>query len=500
MTSYRTVIAFRCPEVLTDTPSNPIQYYETIKYLPIDFLEDRSIRASSTIVSQPLQNGDTMSDHMYRNPTELELSGKFSLNGRNWQNDSYTDIYNTDDRLTAIEWVFEWIKNNGSLCTITTVATDIDNVDQFSYDSNGNVSGNINPSNTRFITRENMALTNISWKEKQNTLEFTFSFKEVIMIDTEVYDIDPKDLNLPASLEQPSAQSLGNILFDSGDLPKMITETLYKNGYINNDWLMGVQNAVADYGTYFIVLQIVGVAVGVIVASVAITSAVGVGAMLTSSVAAIFPVGTVIAAAVAVVAAIGWGIATIINRHKEREKQKRAFKLVNGDPIPDYNRYCNFMDDVQSAVNVAGSNITVYSFTSDDEQQFCLPIGGNYYYITVTKVNDDPWFKADIKINGFGEQGDSIKNLRCDYWCPVCNFTDLNENINMWFKDESKQYQVYLVNPNLNDVINNEEDEKVAVKKLLTSYSIWICKGSIKAEIEKITNAINDTIIAHEFD
>ena len=184
MTSYRTVIAFRCPEVLTDTPSNPIQYYETIKYLPIDFLEDRSIRASSTIVSQPLQNGDTMSDHMYRNPTELELSGKFSLNGRNWQNDSYTDIYNTDDRLTAIEWVFEWIKNNGSLCTITTVATDIDNVDHFSYDSNGNVSGNINPSNTRFITRENMALTNISWKEKQNTLEFTFSFKEVIMIAT----------------------------------------------------------------------------------------------------------------------------------------------------------------------------------------------------------------------------------------------------------------------------------------------------------------------------
>ena len=51
-----------------------------------------------------------------------------------------------------------------------------------------------------------------------------------------------------------------------------------------------------------------------------------------------------------------------------------------------------------------------------------------------------------------------------------------------------------------NDVINKENDEKVAVKKLLTSYSIWICKGSIKAEIEKITNAINDTIIAHEFD
>lgn len=495
MTSYRTVIAFKFPEAKINE-FGTTQYVETIKYLPIDYLDSRSVNASSQIVTQPLQSGDTMADHMYRLPTTVDLSGKFSLNGRNWNNDSYMDLYNTNDRLTSIEWVFEYIKNNGSLCTITTVATEVDSADQFTYDEQGNLRGNINPSNTRFITRENMALTSISWKELQNTLEFSFKFNEVIMIDTEIYEIDPDDLDLPASIEQPAAKSLGTLLFEAGDLPKAITDTLYKNGYIKNDWLRAVAELGVATGIVTQVLIVCAVAAGV--AAVAILATVKIGTAIITATSAVVPVGTIIAAAVVVTTAIIVGIVAIFNHNKKKQKEAVAFKLINGSPEQDLNRYQNFMDAVESAVNKAGSQITVYSFTSDDEQELCVPIGGNYYYITITKISESPYFKADIRVNGFNEDGDQIKNMRRN-WAPVCNFMDLNENVNMWFKDESKEYQVYLVNPNLNDEINNDDGSKTVLRKKLSSYSIWICKGSIKEQINKIQKAINDTISAHNF-
>ena len=172
--------------------------------------------------------------------------------------------------------------------------------------------------------------------------------------------------------------------------------------------------------------------------------------------------------------------------------------MVNGDYKQDLNRYINFMDDVQMAVNSASASMSVYQFTVDDEQQICIPIGGNYYYITVTKVGDS--FKSDVRVNGFGSQGgDPISNMR-ENWCPISDFMELNENENMWFKDESKQYQVYLVNPNLSDEINRTEEEKENVKKKLNSYYIYVSKGSVKANIEKIQNAIHNALLAHDFD
>ena len=475
MTSYRTVIVFEFPEPYTQADGT-ITYVNRIKYLPIDYLDSRSIQSSAQVVSQPMLNGDVISDHMYRNPTKLTISGKFSLNGRNWNNSTYSEIHNEGDRLTAIEYIFERIKNEGILCNITTVATDVDTPDNISYDGNGNLkSSSITPSQTRFLTRENMALTDISWKEEQNTLGFSFNFQEVIMVHTESYEVKIEDLDLP-SLNEPPTQSLGEILFATGELPLAISKTLYKEGYIRDDWLRDVA------GSYEGDTKVFADNARIIV-KVLISTGLMAG---------------VIAASVAIVAAIGIGIWAIINNCKENEKAKRAFKLVNGDYKQDLNRYINFMDDVQMAVNSASANMSVYQFTVDDEQQVCIPIGGNYYYITVAKVGDS--FKSDVRVNGFGSQGgDPISNMR-ENWCPISDFMELNENENMWFKDESKQYQVYLVNPNLSDEINRTEEEKENVKKKLNSYYIYVSKGSVKANIEKIQNAIHNALLAHDFD
>ena len=104
MNSYRTVIAFTMEEPMTQEDGT-ITYVNRIKYLPLDYLEARSVKSSAQIITQPMQSGDSISDHMYRNPVTISLSGKFSLNGRNWNNSTYSDIYNEGDRLTAIEYV-----------------------------------------------------------------------------------------------------------------------------------------------------------------------------------------------------------------------------------------------------------------------------------------------------------------------------------------------------------------------------------------------------------
>lgn len=498
MTSYRTVIVFDLPEPYTQEDGTII-YINRTKYLPIDYMDDRSITASAQVVTQPMQSGDVMSDHMYRNPVTLSINGKFSLNGRNWNNSTYSELHNEGDRLTAIEYVFERIKNEGILCTITTIASEMDSEDKVTYDKDGKPIANFNPSQTRFLTRENMALTSISWKESQNTLGFTFSFQEVIMVDTEMmYEVDISDLDLP-SIEPPSTQSLGDVLFNSGELPLTITKTLQEKGYIQDEWLSNVCEFWTGAGIVAQVLIAVGVAAGIIVGSIALAAST-IGATVISATAAVVPVGTVVAAAVAIVAAIGFGIWAIINNHDKNERAKKAFKLINGDYKQDLNRYMNFMDDVQSAVNSSSANIEVFQFSNDDEQQVCIPIGGNYYYITITKLNEPPYFKSDVRVNGYGNQGgDPISNMR-ENWCYVTNFMDLNENVNMWFKDESKKYQVYLVNPNLSENMNKTEAERENVRKKLSSYYIYISKGSIKANIEQISNAISNSLLAHDFD
>lgn len=495
MEAYRTVISFKYPEPF-QTESGKTEYVEKIKYLPIDYLDDRNISANSKIVTQPLQNGDTMSDHMYREPIRETIKGKFSLNGRNWNNDSYNFMFR-NDRLTSIQYVFEYIKNTGTLCTLTSVISQVDGADCIYYDSEGNLKGNINPAKTRFLTRENMALTGISWTEKVNVLDFDFNFEEVIMIDSESYEIDPTDITLP-QISSPKTQSVGTLLFDTGELPLMVTQTLYDNGYIEDDWL----RALNDMGTTIIgtlaTLLVFAASVGII--ALTISSITSGGLALTAlggAAASVFPVGTIIAAGAVAIGAIAFGIASLINYWNKKEKEKKAFKLVNGDPKPDFNRYCNLLDDIEMAVNKASSNIAIYSFPNDEQMQISLSIGGNYYFITFNSINEDPYWNTEITLNGFGEKGNSIGNCKRGNFPVITDFSEMDENVNLWFKDINKEYQVYLVNPSL--ALDKTEAEYKENAKALSTYSIWIIKGSAKETVKTIENAIMEALYAHDF-
>ena len=506
MTSYRTVIGAVFPELVLDSDNNPVYvngkrvYQNSMKYLPIDYQDDRSISANSKIVTQPLQNGSTMADHMYRDPVTVTIKGKFSLNGRNWNNDSYNFLSNSSDRLTSIQWIFEYIKNSGTLCTLTTVATDMDSADYARYIQKNNETtlySNMTPSKTRFLVRENMALTSINWTEKQNTLEFSFGFTEVIMIDDNEYEVVLEDADLP-SLRTPQANSIGTLLFSTGELPTYIIQTLLENGYMENEFLQWVSERWENLGVLGITVTAIGIGLGIVtgitLAASAKVAAVSVGIIAKSSVL-IFPVGTIIAGVAVVAAGLFFGIKAIIKNNEENEKKKLAFTAANAET--DCLRLQNLIDDVETALNSCGANLKIYTL-SDDDQSICMAIGGNYYYLTFTKMNEEPYWNVDIRVNSDDENGSNITNRKGGF-PVVTNYNELNENVNMWFKDETKQYEVYLVNPSLSDEANRTDEEKKVLKQTLSSYTIWVSQGHIRQSTSKINSAIENAIIEHDF-
>lgn len=168
-------------------------------YLHLDTIAERDITTSAKIASQPIFNGNTLSDHMYRDPDNYSISGTFSLYGNpENSNDPYAYVEGTSpngDRLENIQKTFEYIKDNAILCDLMTFV-------------------NGNEGSSRFKIRKSMALESITWKEKESSMDYSFSFKEIISLN---YDLSNIDISISeenkASLASPDSQNLGDILF-----------------------------------------------------------------------------------------------------------------------------------------------------------------------------------------------------------------------------------------------------------------------------------------------
>lgn len=496
MISYRTVISCDYPiysdEVGTD--GKPIVTTER-KYFPIDYLEDRRVSATSNIASHPLMNGDTISDHMYRNPTTMSINGAFALSGRNYKNKSYDFIGEKGDRLTNIQKVFEFIKNNCILCDIVTLETDVDKADP-DDDNNGNYSSK----NTRFITRHAMALTNINWGEKLNSMTFTFEFREVITINAEDLIQDCTDLDLP-NIYQPRVASLGTVLNDLQILPKTIIQILNDNGYIDKKWANGVWEAIGkntlgalQIPVYASVMALVGIVVlHVAAATVGILLGVGAGA----AVSAIFPVGTAIAAAVAVGVGIYLGIKKLINYNKEKEKKMKMFKLVNDKIDTDLDRMVALIDKISLAMNTQNNNLLVYDFQfaeGDDDtkvnNQYIVNVGNELYYLNVVSKSVEPYFDVQI-FSSKANEGEEINPKQIKNEFPVVtNLQDCKDS-RVWFTNTTGEYKVFLVNVSLDSEVSDTEEKRKSVLPHWGTYTLWICKGSMEDQLK----VVNDTLV-----
>lgn len=458
--------------------------FEPTTFLVFDYITEKMITGNLAIASQPMQSGDTISDHYYREPEIYDVAGSFSLNGRNWNDISY-NFRNKGDRLTNIEDTFDTIRKEGLLCTLYTIDTD-------EFKING-----VNNAKSRFKIRKNMVLKSTTFTEKLNSMDFRFQFQEVIMVEQQEYEaLDEatrRDLGLP-SVYQPSSSSLGSVLNEVGQLAELVTLALYNNGYIEDDFINALAKTFAN-SNYWVYKAVCVVAAAITAASItAIASAGGVTAALGASVAtgSIFPVGTAVIAGLALTALCVNGIIALCKAIDKRSKQKLIFSLTNGELAPNDARLVNLLEDVQVAVNNIDSGITVYTISQNKDQKVVLNIGGQYYQLEFTRnttSTESMWNRKVTLLDG--SQPAHIKNAN---WSIVSNISELNENLNCWFKDESLNYQVYMVNPSFDPNFNNTDEEIKFTKDDLTSYTIWVSQGDIQNNIRKITDAITEAL------
>lgn len=156
----------------------------------LDTVNDTNITASSTVTEHPTVNGTPMADHMYKNPIDVNLNGTFSLNGK-----QAILIDKAGKSLARVEKIFEDIKDNGIICTISKIKiVDAEHTPQFTV-------------------RENMVLQSITWVERTNSLGFTFNFREALRADVQVYDVDPDDAFAP-DITYADASNFSDTLLD----------------------------------------------------------------------------------------------------------------------------------------------------------------------------------------------------------------------------------------------------------------------------------------------
>ena len=494
MGAFRTIIGYNPDQFQTGST-------EPTRYLVLDTQEEKSVTATATIAQQPLQSGDTMSDHMYRDPTQFNVSGSFAINGKNWDDDSY-NFMQMGDRLTNIQEVFEYIKDNGFLCRLITI--DEDDMNQ----AQGGITLKSN-ARSRFKIRNNMALTSMTWGERQNSIKYNFKFVEVIMVEAQEYedltDEELEALGLP-HVSSPVGSSLGSLLADTGQLKETILRTLYDNGYVMDDFFKALCETVHQLfksAAITVAIISVGLAVSIITAipaAIAVAAAAATGgsilAALAGSVSAVFPVGTIVVAVVAVLAGIAIGIYNLVKYVKKQEKQKKAFKLINGKPDQDAERLVNLFEDIEKEINKVKTGLTIYGINGNYRQTVTLNIGGEYYLIEFDKDNAAPGDVWGATVTDM--EGNALSTVR-HAWCPVSSFTDLNRNTNLWFKDHSLEYDVYLVNPSLSSAINDTQEKINNAKANLESYSIWVSKGDVQEHIKKVEDAIEKAIESEGF-
>lgn len=329
--------------------SNAIQF---------DIVDSYSVSMSASLTQYPTINGDLVADHLVRNATNSDISGTFSLIG-----DKPTSFSGGNDRLSNIQKFFEYLMQNAILCNITTKNLG-------------------NTSTTRFESRDNMVLTSIRWTEKQSSLDFSFSFTEALLSETQfddITDIDTStDANLP-DITDPTTLSFSQTLLDYTYIDTIILGTAYEEGIISKDFLNYYINQNANNNALDLAK---GTAIGL---------AAGVGTGVATALLASNPVGWAVGIVVGV-CFVGVALYQFIKNTSNANKYAiEQFKLYQDDRKnqEEANRLDNWLGQIHKNLQQLDNAIKLYQFRSSIAQECQLYIDGEYYVFRVTRVNVD---------------------------------------------------------------------------------------------------------------
>ena len=403
----------------------------------LDQVYDNNVSATSNITTKPMANGDETADHMYNDPVSMSFRGTFSLNGSNG-----LVVDGNGARFENIQDLFEKIKDNGILCNIVKVQL---------------VDKNDGSQIPKFKLRENMALTSINWVEKTNSLDFSFTFTQVLIADITEESIDPTDENLPP-ITDPKTLNFTDTLIDWTELDKILNSELVNKKVVNVDFF----EAISSYSLN----NFIAAGVGIAVASIIIL--------------ATNPVGWVGAAILIIGAAVGWLVNSFISIFKKKNERKRLFNVYK-DPTKmneEIKKYGGFVERFHNQMSALNDVIQVFSVSKNEPQECLLTIDNGYYDFVFEKNNVNNTYKLTI-LDTFNN--DVIVKTLEDISSSPSGINDCN-NQNVLFTTPNSNNYVYLILPTENE------------NKDLTKYYLIVSTFDLQKYNEQLTTMISDTL------
>lgn len=419
--------------MLTTIEDNP-------RVIILDCLDESSVTANSTLTSHPTVLGDNIGDHMYREPTSYGLSGTFATNGSQG-----LVIEGEKPSLQDMQSVFEEIKNKGILCEIVRIK--VDGPDR----------------RPTFQTRHSMALTSITWREKINSLDFNFSFTEVLQAETIEYDVDTTDENLP-NVNYPNNLSFTDALVEWDKIDAAVIKMSKDLGIVTDDFL----DMLKGIGT----AGLVAIGIGLVVANV----------LIAGICASVPVVGWVVAGVVAAgifITGIVKAIKGLIDKVKYRVDVFDKYRDDRKNQA-EIKRYSNFVGSIHNNIAKLNDSIIVKQISSNEEQEVIVTIGDSFYTFTFLKNNTTGKYSLYVKL--ISETEIDVKSVS-DITTSPTNWYDCTGR-NQLFNVEGTGEYVYLL-------FVGEEDEK----NDLTKYYIVISSINPDDFNDVITEIIKSSIL-----
>lgn len=439
---YR-VVLFPHFEFRTDMSEDEKKIIEELNSpIEFDYVSSSSLSTSSEITEHPLVNGDYVADHMYKKPISLSFSGIFSLNGA--KPTKFT--YGGKDRLTNIQILFEKIKNEGIFVDIVT-------------------ENRQNSEENRFIIRKNCVLNEITWNEGQNSLGFSFSFEQVLVVGDrrDEKNENHNDSNLPA-ITDAFYMSFADEILDINELQTIVFTALKRIGLIDNYFIVTYSEFASKY---------VHVAESDIVFS------------------------------------IEYGIQERKYRRMLSEFSVKPFRTDKNGQIKeeDKERFTKLVTEIRKQFQAFKDTVQGWKFTTN-EQQECMCIIDNAYYIFRCTVNNNTG-KYEMRIIDGETQNDIISSIDIE-GLALSSYQLCNES-NYLFKT-TNGFRVYLMLKNqeisLNDIEGLREIPKYPVGSnaqvianyltqvaLINSYNTLLTEQYIQSQIDEFKKDLRNYYI-----
>lgn len=447
--------------------------------IEFDLITEQSVVASSEITQYPTITGDTIADHMIKQATTMTVGGVFSLYGN-----KPTTFVGADDRLTNIQSFFEKIKDEGILCTLTTI------------DRASN-------SKHRFKTRENMALTSITWQESQSSMTFNFTFTEALRVNMITLIPDYTDENVPA-ITDPAILNFTDEFLDSEKITKIVLQQLQEVKLLDDEFALWVSQNADVIRQIATVVTITAIVVGAKVLSTMITTAIAASALGLAT----NPVGWIIGVGALFVGAIGaffvWLSKKSAIKKAEKEYGIKAFGKSDNDKKNEQTaeRLCKYIGKVNQNLEVLNDVIQVFAIQANIEQDCMLYIGSMYYIFKFTKNNTQTESnKVTWKLSITFTDSENTKDISDISGAALENIKDCTLE-NMILKTKDKVW-IYLMNNKLYDVenatYNSQKERDKAIqdcKSDLTNYVVLCSKTSMPAFCDKLEDVVIEAMKA----